>query len=280
MSGAITSPVVGFIGFGDQGLPMAVAIAQAGYELHAWARRPSSLDVLGQTPHTRHADLGELAAACDLVAICVSTDDDVVSLLSSGLLAGLRRGAIAVNHGTGTPGNARRIADMCKSRGFEALDAPVSGGRPAAEQRTLTTLVGGREDVFERSRPVFESFSAHVIRCGDAGAGQTVKIFNNTLLMMNQASIYEIVELAVKLDIDPVRLVDALKLGSGSSRGMELLNTMITPETVDHLTEMVEIDMEVFETAMKDAGLDADSVTARGKTGARNLHALVQRLNP
>jgi 3-hydroxyisobutyrate dehydrogenase-like beta-hydroxyacid dehydrogenase len=71
------APPVGFIGLGDQGLPMAVAIAEAGYALHVWARRPSSLHALGRVAHVAHDDLGELAAACGIVGVCVSTDDDV-----------------------------------------------------------------------------------------------------------------------------------------------------------------------------------------------------------
>lgn len=128
-------PVVGFIGFGDQGLPMAVAIAYAGYELHTWARRTSSLNALGQTPYVGHDDLKGLAAVSDVLAICVSTDDDVIGLLCGGLLDRLSRGAVLVNHGTGTPGNARRIAEMCQSRGVAALDAPVSGGRGKTDIR-------------------------------------------------------------------------------------------------------------------------------------------------
>ena len=279
MTEEIARPIVGFIGFGDQGLPMAVAIADAGYELHAWARHPSSLIALGDTPYVGHDDLKALAAVSDVLAICVSTDNDVIGLLRGGLLDGLSPGAVLVNHGTGTPGNARRIAEMCESRGVTALDAPVSGGRPAAEQHTLTTLVGGPETALTRCRPIFETFSAHIVHLGDTGGGQTAKVFNNTLQMMNQASIYEIVELAVKLDVDPVQLIDALKLGSGSSRAMELLNTMITPETVHHLTELVKIDMQVFETAMQEAGIDADAVDARGMAGVNHLPALVARLN-
>jgi 3-hydroxyisobutyrate dehydrogenase-like beta-hydroxyacid dehydrogenase len=132
-------PAVGFIGFGDQELPMATAVADAGYELHAWARRPGSLDALGETPFVGHDELPRVAAASDVLAVCVSTDDDVIGRLRSGLLDGLRRGAVFVNHGTGTPGNARRIAEMCEAVGIVALDAPVSGGRPAAERHTLTT---------------------------------------------------------------------------------------------------------------------------------------------
>src|SRR5690242_19205609 len=112
---------VGFIGLGDQGLPMAVAIAQAGLPLHVWARRPTSLEGLGTTPATVHATLSELAAACDILAFCVGTDEDVLGLLADGVLAGLRPGAVVVNHGTGTPRAAERIAEVCSGARVLAL---------------------------------------------------------------------------------------------------------------------------------------------------------------
>src|ERR1700729_915950 len=177
-----TKPAVGWIGLGDQGLPMAVAIAEAGYPLHVWARHPASLDALGGTPHVRHGEVDDLAGACDIMGLCVSTDDDVRRLVTGGLLDGARPGSVVVNHGTGTPGNAVRLTEACAPFGVDVLDAPVSGGRPAAETKALTTLVGGPEPVARRCEPVFGSFSANVVYLGAAGPGQAPKLFNNALL--------------------------------------------------------------------------------------------------
>lgn len=184
-------PAVGFIGLGDQGLPMATAIAGAGYRLNVWARRPASLEALGDTPHTAHATLAGLAAASDIAALCVSTDEDVLRL-AAGLLPHLRPGSLLVNHGTGTPRNAMRLAGLSAGGGVETLDAPVSGGRPAAEARTLTVLAGGTAAAARRAEPVSRSFARHVVHLGGTGSGQLAKLFNNTLLMMNQASIADI----------------------------------------------------------------------------------------
>jgi 3-hydroxyisobutyrate dehydrogenase-like beta-hydroxyacid dehydrogenase len=131
-------PAIGWIGLGDQGLPMAAAIAEAGFPLHTWARRPGSLDALAAVAHSRHDDLADLTAACDIVGLCVSTDNDVLDLVTDGLLGHLAADSVVVNHGTGTPGNARQLAGICQQVGVHALEAPVSGGRPAAEERRLT----------------------------------------------------------------------------------------------------------------------------------------------
>src|SRR5262249_47749984 len=105
MSTVTAQSAVGFIGLGDQGLPMAIAIAEAGYPLHVWARRPGSLDALGTVAHVCHDNIKDLAASCDIVALCVSTDEDVMQIVTGGLLDGLHPGSVLINHGTGTPRN-------------------------------------------------------------------------------------------------------------------------------------------------------------------------------
>jgi 3-hydroxyisobutyrate dehydrogenase-like beta-hydroxyacid dehydrogenase len=193
----------------------------------------------------------------------------------------MRPGSVVVNHGTGTPGNAVRLTEACAPSGVDVLDAPVSGGRPAAETKALTTLVGGPEEVAERCEPLFRSFSANVLYLGGTGSGQAAKLFNNALLMMNQASIDDIVELAASFGmLDPVTLVDALKLGSASSAALTLLNTMITPGTVDHLSAVEAEDMRIFDRAMTEGGVNADAATARGLAGANGLPSLIRRLSP
>jgi 3-hydroxyisobutyrate dehydrogenase-like beta-hydroxyacid dehydrogenase len=280
MTAATGLPAVGFIGLGDQGLPMATAISEAGFPLHVWARRPTSLNGLCGVPHVGHGTVQDMAAACDIVGLCVSTDEDVLQLVAGGLLEALRAGSVVVNHGTGIPANAVRLTNICAPAGVEVLDAPVSGGRPATEERRLTTMVGGPQRVAERCEPVFSSFSRHVVYLGDAGAGQTAKLFNNALLMMNQASIAEIVNLATERGLDPTRLVDVLKLGSASSAALNLLNTVVTLDNVEHLSSVEALDMELFDAAMRDADVDPGSVTARGMQGARGLPGLLRRLNP
>jgi 3-hydroxyisobutyrate dehydrogenase-like beta-hydroxyacid dehydrogenase len=240
-----------------------------------------SVEALGGTAYIRHDGIKDLAAACDMIGLCVSTDDDILQLAAGGLLDGLRAGSVLVNHGTGTPGNAARLRETAAPFGVDVLDAPVTGGRPAAQARTLTTLVGGPEPVARRCEPVFGSFSVHVVYLGGVGSGQAAKLFNNALLMMNQASIADIVELAASYGTDPVRLVEALKLGSASSVALGQLNgAMVNPGTVDHLVPVEELDMHIFQAAMAEADLSADAVTARGLAGARGLHALLRRLNP
>jgi len=258
---------------------MAEAIAEAGFELHVWARRPASIDALSDVARINHDSVADLAAQTDMVSLCLPTDEDVLRIAREELLGAMRPSSVLVNHGTGLPRNAARLADMASVHGVETLDAPVSGGRPAADERRLTTLVGGDEVTLDRCLPVFESFSAHVVHSGATGSGQLAKLFNNGLLMINQAAIADMIELAAQAGMDPVKLVEALKLGSATSAALTLLNSMITPDTVQHLSSVEALDMELFGQAMDDAGVSAGEATARGLSGARRLPDVIARLN-
>jgi 3-hydroxyisobutyrate dehydrogenase-like beta-hydroxyacid dehydrogenase len=274
---------VGFIGLGDQGLPMAVAIAEGGFALHVWARRPTSLEGLGDVVHVAHASIEELAAASDIVALCVSTDEDVIALLEGGLLARLKQGSIVVNHGTGIPARAIEMARLCAAAGVEFLDAPVSGGHAGAVDRTLSTMVGGSATAYETCEPVFRSFSSHVAHLGAAGAGELAKLLNNTLMMMNHANVADILELATELRVDPVALADILKTGSGSSTALEILPTGtqgLPADVVEHAKDVLILDMELFERAMEDFEVDTEGVTARALSGAMRVPNNIRILNP
>jgi len=269
-----TWPEIGFIGLGVRGLPMATAIAEAGYSLHVWARHPGSLDALGDAAYVRHDDTKDLAASCDVVGLCVSTDDDVMQVVTGRLLGGLRPGSVVVNHGTGTPRNAVRLTQACARAGVDVLDAPVSGGRPAAQARTLTTMVGGPQPVAERCEPVFRSFSRHVVYLGGTGSGQTAKLFNNALVMMNQAS-----RAGRRAGHGPGNAGRGAEAGQRLEQRPHPTEHHGHPANVERLARVQVLDMELFDTAMTESGLSANSVTARGLAGANGLSALLRRLN-
>jgi 3-hydroxyisobutyrate dehydrogenase-like beta-hydroxyacid dehydrogenase len=269
---------IGFIGLGDQGAPMATAIAEAGFPLHVWARRQASVAAVADVAHTAHATVAELGAAVDVVAFCVSDDQDVLGLLSGGLLEAMSAGSIVVNHGTGVPSAAVRMAELCAAHSIGFLDAPVSGARAGAVSRTLTTMIGGPTDLATRCVPVFDSFSAHVHHLGGVGSGQLAKLFNNTLMMMNQANIEEVLSVATSLELDLPALVAVLKNGSAGSFALSALGEAITAENVEHLRQVELLDMDLFAAAMTERLANADQVTARAVAGAQGLVELMRSL--
>jgi 3-hydroxyisobutyrate dehydrogenase-like beta-hydroxyacid dehydrogenase len=182
--------MVGFIGLGDQGAPIARAIAEAGFELHAWARKARSLDALDGVRYVAHESPAELGAVSEIVGLCLNVDDNVREIMTrGGLLAAMRPGSVLVNHGTGLPAFALEMTRLAKEHGVEVLDAPVSGGHAGAVAKTLVTLVGGEPAIIDRCRPVFDSFSSKVAVMGGAGTGQMAKLINNALLMANQENL-------------------------------------------------------------------------------------------
>src|SRR5262249_34507570 len=126
---------VGFIGLGSQGGPMARRIIDAGYETTLWARRPATLEPFAGTPAKVAASGAELAAASDLVCVCVFTDDDVEEVITGedGILSGIAEGGVIAVHSTIHPDTCHRLAARAAEQGVSLIDVPVSGGGAAAE---------------------------------------------------------------------------------------------------------------------------------------------------
>ncbi|WP_055588986.1 NAD(P)-dependent oxidoreductase [Peterkaempfera griseoplana] len=263
---------VGFIGLGDQGGPMAEAIGEQGFELHVWARRPKSLSAVAAVPHLVHDTVAGLGASADLVGLCLRDDADIWSLLDDQhLLTDVAPGTIIVNHGTGDPGEAERVAARVAGAGAVYLDAPVSGGGPGARARTLTTFVGGPADAFEAARPVFAAFSDTVRLMGPVGGGQLTKLFNNALTITNMKNAEDVLTLAEQVGLALPALIEIIGASSGGSAALRALGTDITPGLAEHLHPLMRKDMQHFAQAVRERGAHPEEVLARGAAGAAGL---------
>ncbi len=213
---------VGFIGLGSQGGPMARRIVEGGYDLTLWARRAASVEPYADTAAKVAATPAELAAASDLVCLCVVGDADVKQVLEgdTGVLAGLAPGGIIAIHSTVHPDTCREIAELAGKQGVSVIDAPVSGGAPAVEQGTLMVMVGGEEADVEKCRPVFATYSDAVVHLGALGAGQVAKILNNLQFTANLGSAMSTLELGDALGIPRDRLCQVLNRGSATSKAI------------------------------------------------------------
>lgn len=213
---------VGFIGLGSQGAPMARRIVEGGYDLTLWARRPASVEPYADTAAKVAATPAELAAASDLVCLCVVGDDDVRQVLDgdTGVFAGLAQGGIVAIHSTIHPDTCREIAESAASHGVSVIDAPVSGGSPAAEAGTLMVMVGGDEAAVEKCRPVFATYSDAVVHLGALGSGQVAKILNNLLFTANLGSAMSALELGESLGVDRAKLSEVVNRGSATSKAV------------------------------------------------------------
>ena len=215
----------GFIGLGSQGAPMARRIVDAGHPLTIWARRPETLEPFADTPAVVATTPAELASNCEVVGICVMADADVedVVLRDDGVLAGLPTGGIIAIHSTVHPRTCRTIATAAAERGVKVLDAPVSGGAPAASEGHLLVMVGGDDDVLESARPVFATYGDPILHLGPLGSGQVAKVLNNFLFTAQLAIGLETFAFAEQLGIDKASMAQVLATGSGGSRGVSII---------------------------------------------------------
>lgn len=216
---------VGFIGLGSQGGPMARRIVDAGYPMTLWARRPESLQPYADTAAKVAGSPAELAAASDLICLCVVGDADVAELAGGqdGLLAGARPGSIIAVHSTVHPRTCRELAERAAARGVSVIDAPVSGGAPAVAQGRLLVMAGGDPAVVQRCRPVFETYADPIVHLGDLGSGQTTKLLNNLLFTANLGTAASALTLGKALGVLPDRLAEVISRGSGNSFALNAL---------------------------------------------------------
>ena len=216
---------VGFIGLGSQGGPMARRIVEGGYETTLWARRPATLEPFADTPAKFAKSPAELGASTDLVCLCVVGDADIEEITAGedGLLAAMKRGSVIAIHSTVHPDTCRELAKKAGSQNVSVIDAPVSGGGPAASEGRLLVMVGGDADVVERCRPVFETYADPVVHLGELGSGQTTKLLNNLLFTANLGTAATALSLADALGVSPDRLIEVVSRGSANSFALNAL---------------------------------------------------------
>ena len=215
---------VGFIGLGSQGGPIARRIVDGGFPTTLWARRAATLEPFAGSAAAVAASRASLAAASDVVCVCVVDDADVEQVLGGddGVLAGLRPASVVVVHSTVHPATCRRIAEQVAARGATLVDAPVSGGGAAAAEKRLLVMVGGDATSFARVEPVLASYGDPVLHLGPVGAGQTAKLLNNLLFTAQLGLATEAFRVGRALGVDADGLAQVLASGSGRSYALEL----------------------------------------------------------
>jgi 3-hydroxyisobutyrate dehydrogenase-like beta-hydroxyacid dehydrogenase len=204
---------------------MARRIVEGGYETTLWARRPAALEPFAHTAAKVAASPAELAASSDLVCLCVVGDADIEEIAGGedGLLAAMKSGSVIAVHSTVHPDTCRGLAKRADRKGVSVIDAPVSGGGPAASEGRLLMMVGGDAGVVERCRPVFQTYADPVVHLGDLGTGQTTKLLNNLLFTANLGTAATALSLADSLGVSPDRLIEVVSRGSGNSFALNAL---------------------------------------------------------
>jgi 3-hydroxyisobutyrate dehydrogenase len=221
---------IGFIGLGIMGQGMAHNLLKAGFDLTVWNRTPAKADALVAEGAKAAASLAELGATCDMIITCVSDTPDVEAVIvgESGILHTLRPGALVIDMSTISPQATREIAAKLAEKGAHMLDAPVSGGSEGAAKGTLSIMVGGDAGQYERALPVFQAMGKTITHVGEIGAGQTVKLVNQILVVVNALAMSEALLFAQAGGLDLQKALQAVAGGAAgswmlSNRGPQIL---------------------------------------------------------
>ena len=214
---------LGFIGLGIMGAPMALHLVKAGHVVfvNTHGKVPQDIADTGVTICTHARGVAERA---DIVFIMVPDTPDVEAVLFGeyGVASGLARGKTVVDMSSIDPIATRRFADRIKALGCDYLDAPVSGGEVGAKAASLTIMVGGEAEAFERVKPLFQLIGKNITLVGAAGDGQVCKVANQIIVALNIAAVGEALVFASKAGADPARVREALMGGFAASRILEV----------------------------------------------------------
>ncbi len=213
----------GFIGLGNIGLPMAQTIARAGLPLTVWARRPeAAADFTDDV--VRAKSPRELASNSEVIGLCLfdSASVDEVMFGVDGLAEGLQPGSIVLIHSTVLPQYVIDLEAELEPLGVRLVDAPISGGAPAAALGELTIMLGGASQDCDDVAEVIKAMSTNAVRLGAVGAGQKTKLLNNALLTAQMGLVNSMLELADEMAIDRTGALAAISTSSGSSYALEM----------------------------------------------------------
>lgn len=216
---------VGFLGLGIMGSRMAANVARAGFPLHVWTHTPGKADAwAAEHGASALATPAEVAEHSDVVVSMVVDGEQVASVLlgAGGVIEAARDGLLCVDMSTIGPADTRRIGAALGERGVGMLDAPVTGSSPRAEDGSLTIMVGGQQESFERVRSLLQSMGKLIAYVGELGQGQMLKLINNSLGAANAAAMAEALLLAHATGIDLDALVEVTSAGSGASAQLAL----------------------------------------------------------
>jgi len=217
------SETLGFIGLGIMGQGMAANLLKAGYAVTVWNRTPVKAQALIDAGAQPAESPRDVAAHASIIFICVSDTPDVQQVIMGehGVIHGAQVGALVVDMSTINPQATREIAAQLEARGVHMLDAPVSGGSEGAAKGTLSIMVGGEAEQVTRAMPYFQAMGKTITHVGGHGAGQTVKLVNQILVVGNMLAVSEALVFAQASGVDLDKTLQAV---GGGAAGSWMLN--------------------------------------------------------
>lgn len=213
------SEKIGFIGLGIMGQGMVQNLLKAGFEVTVWNRTESRMETAVQAGATAANSPADVAKQTDIIITCVSDTPDVEAVIlgEDGVIEGVSEGNLVIDMSTISPHTTRDIADALAKKGVTMLDAPISGGSEGAAKGTLSIMVGGAAEDVERAMPAFEAMGSKITHVGSNGDGQSVKLVNQVLVVINMLAVSEGLLFAEAAGLDLEKTLSAVTAGAAGS---------------------------------------------------------------
>jgi 3-hydroxyisobutyrate dehydrogenase-like beta-hydroxyacid dehydrogenase len=252
---------VAFLGLGVMGYPMAGhLLKKGGHDVTVYNRTAAKAQQWAKEYGGRHApNPREAAKDCDFVMMCVGNDDDVRSVVygDNGALAGMKKGAILVDHTTASATVAREVFQKAKDNGIGFIDAPVSGGQAGAQNGQLGIMCGGEQPVFDRVKPVLDVYAKMCALIGGPGSGQLTKMVNQLCIVGIAQSLAEGLAFAKRNSLDLEKVISVISKGAAQSWQMEnrwKAMSEVKVEGFGFATEWMRKDMGICLGQAKQSG--------------------------
>ncbi|HIF72486.1 MAG TPA: NAD(P)-dependent oxidoreductase [Dehalococcoidia bacterium] len=284
---------IGFVGLGMMGLPMAQNLIDAGYGVTVFDLNDATVNSAKAFGASSAASASETAVASDIIITMVPDSQHVEAVIAGpdGILEGINAGSVVIDMSTIDPEMGKNMAKLVEAKGSNFVDAPVTGGVGGAEAGTLSILVGGNAEAFERTLPVLNVLGGNIAHMGPVGSGHTTKIANQLIGVATVAGMSEAFVLAKKAGLDMQLFFDAVKDGAGRSWALETLGPKMLEGDfspgfmVKHMQKDLRLAAELAEktgTSIPTSALIAQlyrSVQAEGEEATNQGHqALIQAI--
>jgi len=215
----MTKPIIGFIGLGLMGGNMVENLQKRGFELNVMDLNKDAVAACVARGATQATSAKELAAASDIVMLCLTTSNVVEALVyaEDGILAGIKEGAVLIDFGTSIPASTRKIGADLAAKGAGMIDAPLGRTPAHAKDGLLNIMAAGDKDTFEKVKPILEQQGENVFHLGALGAGHTTKLINNFMGMTTVTAMSQAFAVADRAGVDRQQLFDIMSAGPSNS---------------------------------------------------------------
>ena len=214
---------IGFIGLGIMGKPMAKNLLKAGYSLVVFDIIEDVMNEVVKEGAEKGSSCKDVAQKSDVIVTMLPNSPDVEKAIleENGVIEGVKEGQVVIDMSSIAPLVTKKVAAELQKKGVEMLDAPVSGGQEKATAGSVAMMVGGKEAVFNKYKPILDVMGGSVTLVGDVGAGETTKLVNQVIVAINIAAVAEGMALGKATGVDPERIFNAIRGGLAASQCLE-----------------------------------------------------------